>query len=292
MRSSPPPRPRPSSPVCAGQTDSSVGECTRKGTPHTTHHSPSPPRPHAKEPTPHTHIRLAHHQRAYPLTCCTLALRPFQLPPWLRMLRKLTLLTNRGLISFLRHSKRHTKRHSKRYTHRTLHTAHRTHRTARTAQHIPHITHRTSHAPHTAHRTPRTLHTAHRTHRTSHTAHRTHRTFHVSTHHTSQPGRRMDADGSIVYRWNHTFRIQEETDKVEPTVYADTRIPYTAFPCGSERFRVYMIFQGFPGFSRVIPGLSRVILGGLSRVIYSYTGLSRVYTGFIQGYLGLFSQRG
>ena len=102
----------------------------------------------------------------------------------------------------------------------------------------------------------------------------------------------MDADGSIVYRWNHTFRIQEETDKVEPTVYADTRIPYTAFPCGSERFRVYMIFQGFPGFSRVIPGLSRVILGGLSRVIYSYTGLSRVYTGFIQGYLGLFSQRG
>ena len=105
-------------------------------------------------------------------------------------------------------------------------------------------------------------------------------------------GRRMDADGSIVYRWNHTFRIQEETDKVEPTVYADTRIPYTAFPCGSERFRVYMIFQGFPGFSRVIPGLSRVILGGLSRVIYSYTGLSRVYTGFIQGYLGLFRTRG
>ena len=137
--------------VCAGQKDSSVGECTRKGTPHTTHHSPAPPRPHAKEPTPHTHIRLAHHQRAYPLTCCTLALRPFQLPPWLRMLRKLTLLTNRGLISFLRHSKRHTKRHSKRYTHRTSHTAHRTHRTARTAQHIPHITHRTSHAPHTAH---------------------------------------------------------------------------------------------------------------------------------------------
>ena len=24
---------------------------------------------------------------------------------------------------------------------------------------------------------------------------------------------------------------------MEPTVYADTRIPYTAFPCGSERFR-------------------------------------------------------
>ena len=205
MRSSPPPRPRPSSPVCAGQTDSSVGECTRKGTPHTTHHSPSPPRPHAKEPTPHTHIRLAHHQRAYPLTCCTLALRPFQLPPWLRMLRKLTLLTNRGLISFLRHSKRHTKRHSKRYTHRTLHTAHRTHRTARTAQHIPHITHRTSHAPHiprvhAPHITARTSHTphivrtaqhaphstydtsntAHRTHRTSHTAHLTHRTSHIA----------------------------------------------------------------------------------------------------------------
>ena len=36
---------------------------------------------------------------------------------------------------------------------------------------------------------------------------------------------------------NHTFRIQEETDKVEPAVYADTCIPYTAFPCGSERFR-------------------------------------------------------
>ena len=52
------------------------------------------------------------------------------------------------------------------------------------------------------------------------------------------------------------------------------------------------ILEDFPGFSRVIPGLSRVILGGLSRVIYSYTGLSRVYIGFIQGYLGLFSQRG
>jgi hypothetical protein len=130
--------------VCAGQKDSSVGECTRKGTPHTTHHSPAPPRPHAKEPTPHTHIRLAHHQRAYPLTCGTLALRRFQLPPWLRMLRKLTLLTLWGLISFLRHSKRHTKRYSKRYTHRTLHTAHRTHRTAHTA-HRTHIA-RTSHA--------------------------------------------------------------------------------------------------------------------------------------------------
>ena len=49
------------------------------------------------------------------------------------------------------------------------------------------------------------------------------------------------------------------------------------------------VLEDFPGFSRVIPGLSRVILGGLSRVIYSYTGLSRVYTGFIQGYLGLFT---
>ena len=41
----------------------------------------------------------------------------------------------------------------------------------------------------------------------------------------------MDADGSIVYRWNHTFRIQMETDKVEPPVYADRRIPYTVFLC-------------------------------------------------------------
>ena len=69
----------------------------------------------------------------------------------------------------------------------------------------------------------------------------------------STPGTRMDADGSIVYRWNHTLRIQEETDKVEPTVYADTCIPYTAFPCGSERFRVYMVFQGFSGYALVAP---------------------------------------
>ena len=41
----------------------------------------------------------------------------------------------------------------------------------------------------------------------------------------------MDADGSIVYRWNHTFRIQIETDKTYTPVYADTRIPYTGFLC-------------------------------------------------------------
>ena len=83
------------------------------------------------------------------------------------------------------------------------------------------------------------------------------------------PGRRMDADGSIVYRWNHTFRIQMETDKVEPPVYADTRIPYTGFLCVC----VYAHTYAYPCPQRTISGLYRVIQGylgfiqGLSRVI-------------------------
>ena len=90
----------------------------------------------------------------------------------------------------------------------------------------------------------------------------------------------MDADGSIVYRWNHTFRIQMETDKVEPPVYADTRIPYTGFLCVCVYAQTYA--------NTVEMAESRYHI----RVVQGYTGLSRVYTGFIQGYLGLFSQRG
>ena len=93
-------------------------------------------------------------------------------------------------------------------------------------------------------------------------------------------GRRMDADGSIVYRWNHTFRIQMETDKVEPPVYADRRIPYTVFLCVCVYAHTYA--------NTVEMAERRYHI----RVVQGYTGLSRVYTGFIQGYLGLFRKRG
>ena len=65
------------------------------------------------------------------------------------------------------------------------------------------------------------------------------------------------------------FRIQMETDKVEPPVYADTRIPYTGFLCvcvyaqtyantvemAERRYHIRVI-QGYLG---CIQGLSRVI---------------------------------
>ena len=88
----------------------------------------------------------------------------------------------------------------------------------------------------------------------------------------------MDADGSIVYRWNHTFRIQMETDKAEPPVYADTRIPYTGFLC------VCVYAQTYANTVEMAERRYHI------RVVQGYTGLSRVYTGFIQGYTRVISQ--